>query len=229
LQRRLHLANAHAVKKLSVDSPASYVIFDLLHLDGHSLLSLPYDTRREQLEALHLSGASFATADSFRDVKGTDILRATKEAGLEGVVAKQRRSTYAEGKRSDAWIKIKNVRTQEVVIGGWTDGTGSRQGSMGALLLGIPSGKGLRFVGKVGTGFSDSDRASLLTLLHPLARKTSSFDPPTDVKERAPHFVRPLHVGEVRFSEWTEAGRLRHPAWRGLRPDKTPADVVAEF
>jgi bifunctional non-homologous end joining protein LigD len=228
LQHRLHLANANAVKKQSAESPASYVIFDLLHLDGHSLLTLPYDSRRQQLEALQLSGSSFVTADSFRDVKGADILRATKEAGLEGVIAKQRSSTYTEGKRSDAWIKIKNVRTQEVVIGGWTDGTGSRQGSIGALLVGIPGPNGLRYVGKVGTGFSERDRDALMALLRPAARKTSPFDPPSDIKDRAPHFVRPLHVGEVRFSEWTEAGRLRHPAWRGLRSDKTPAEVVAE-
>src|ERR1019366_79216 len=105
-------------------------------------------------------------------VKGADILRATKEAGLEGVIAKQRSSTYMEGKRSDAWIKIKNVRTQEVVIGGWTEGAGSRQGSIGALLMGIPGAKGLRYVGKVGTGFSDSDRDSLMALLRPAVRKT---------------------------------------------------------
>jgi bifunctional non-homologous end joining protein LigD len=228
LQRRLHLGNANAVKKQSAASPATYVIFDLLHLDGHSLLSLPYDARRDQLEALGLSGASFVTADSFRDVKGADILRATKEAGLEGVIAKLRNSIYVEGKRSEAWIKVKNVRTQEVVIGGWTEGSGSRQGSIGALLLGIPSSNGLRYVGKVGTGLSDSDRDSLLSLLRSVARKTSPFVPPSDVPERAPHFVRPLHVGEVRFSEWTEAGRLRHPVWRGLRTDKTPAEVVVE-
>jgi len=228
LQRRLHLASATAIKKQSEASPASYVIFDLLHLEGHALLSLPYDERRRQLESLGLSGPSFVTADSYRDVRGADILRATQEAGLEGVIAKRRTSIYVEGKRSDAWIKIKNVRTQEVVIGGWTDGAGSRQGSIGALLMGIPVAKGLRYVGKVGTGFSDSDRDSLLTLLRPLARRTSPFVPTDDVKERAAHFVRPLHVGEVRFGEWTAAGRLRHPAWRGLRSDKTPADVVVE-
>jgi bifunctional non-homologous end joining protein LigD len=228
LQRRLHLANAGAIKKQGAASPATYVIFDLLHLDGHSLLPLPYDARREQLEVLGLGGGSFVTADSFRDVKGADILRATKEAGLEGVIAKLRSSTYAEGKRSDAWVKVKNVRTQEVVIGGWTEGEGNRRGGIGALLMGIPSSSGLRFVGKVGTGFSDNDRDSLMGLLRPAARKTSPFVPPSDVKERAPHFVRPVHVGEVRFSEWTQAGRLRHPVWRGVRSDKTPAEVVAE-
>jgi bifunctional non-homologous end joining protein LigD len=228
LQHRLHLANANAVSKQREASPASYVIFDVLQLDGHPLFALPYDDRRKQLEELQLSGSSFATADSFRDAHGRDILQATKDAGLEGVIAKLRSASYAEGKRSDAWVKIKNVRTQEVVIGGWTEGAGSRVGSIGALLLGLPAGEGLRYVGKVGTGFSDRDRESLMDLLRPSVRKTSPFVPASDVKERTPHFVSPLLVGEVRFSEWTQAGRLRHPAWRGLRSDKSPGDVVVE-
>jgi bifunctional non-homologous end joining protein LigD len=228
LQHRLHLANAAAIAKQSAASPASYVIFDLLHLDGRPLFSLPYDERREQLEVLRLSGSSFTTADSFREATGADILRATKDAGLEGVIAKQRKSPYVQGKRSDAWIKIKNVRTQEVVIGGWTEGAGSRQGSIGALLLGIPLEDGLRFVGKVGTGFSAEDRQFLMELLRPDARKRSPFVPPSDVKEPSAHFVRPQYVGEVLFSEWTTAGHLRHPAWRGLRDDKAPSDVVVE-
>jgi bifunctional non-homologous end joining protein LigD len=228
LQHRLHLASANAISKQREASPASYVIFDVLQLDGHPLFALPYDERRRQLEELQLSGSSFAAADSFVDVKGGDILQATKDAGLEGVIAKQRSAPYAEGKRSDAWVKIKNVRTQEVIIGGWTEGAGSRVGGIGALLLGIPSEEGLRYVGKVGTGFSDRDRESLMDLLRPSARKTSPFVSASDVKERTPHFVRPLLVGEVRFSEWTQAGRLRHPAWRGLRSDKAPGDVVVE-
>jgi len=228
LQHRLHLANTNAIKQQSAASPASYVVFDVLHLDGHPLTSLSYDDRREQLEALGLSGASFATAESFRDVRGADILQATREAGLEGVIAKQRDSTYTVGRRSGAWIKIKNVRTQEVVIGGWTDGAGNRAGSIGALLLGIPAAGGLRYVGKVGTGFGDQDRDALMDLLRRAARKTSPFVPASDVKERDPHFVKPGQVGEVRFSEWTDAGRLRHPTWRGLRSDKAPADIVVE-
>jgi bifunctional non-homologous end joining protein LigD len=228
LQHRLHLASANAIKKQAAASPASYVIFDLLHLDGSSLLSLPYDERRKHLEDLHLSGSSFSTADSFREVKGDDILRATKEAGLEGVIAKLRKSPYVPGKRSDSWIKIKNVRTQEVVVGGWTEGGGSRSGSIGALLLGVPTTGGLRYVGKVGTGFSAEDRRYLMELLAPAARTKSSFVPASDVKEPAAHFVQPKLVGEVRFGEWTAARHLRHPAWRGLRQDKAPADVVLE-
>ena len=228
LQHRLHLASANAIAKQSAASPANYVIFDLLHLDGRPLFSLPYDARRQQLEALALSGSAYTTGDSFRDAKGADILKATKDAGLEGVIAKQRSSSYVQGKRSESWIKVKNVRAQAVVIGGWTEGAGSRQGSIGALLLGIPSTDGLRFVGKVGTGFSAEDRDFLMRLLRPDVRKTSPFVPAADVKESSAHFVRPRHVGEVGFSEWTAAGHLRHPTWRGLRDDKVPTDVVVE-
>jgi bifunctional non-homologous end joining protein LigD len=117
---------------------------------------------------------------------------------------------------------------QEVVIGGWTEGAGSRQGSIGALLLGIPSTDGLRYVGKVGTGFTAGDRQFLMDLLRPDARKKSPFVPSSDVREPSAHFVRPRHVGEVRFSEWTTAGHLRHPAWRALREDRAPTDVVVE-
>ena len=228
LQHRIHLTNANAIKIQAAESPATCVVFDLLHLDGQSLFDLTYDERRRKLEALKLSGASVATADSYRDVKGAEVLRATREADLEGIVAKRRDGRYVQGERGNEWIKIKNERMQEVVIGGWTEGNGERGGSIGALLLGLPEAAGLRFVGKVGTGFSDQDRRSLLDLLGRSVTKKNPFNPP-DIGEKTPHhFVRPIHVGEVRFSEWTSAGRLRHPSWRGLRSDKKAADVTLE-
>jgi bifunctional non-homologous end joining protein LigD len=229
LQHRLHVANANTIKKLTAASPANFVIFDVLHLDGHQLTAHTYDERRKVLESLNLSGGSFTTAESFRDVKGADVLRATRENGLEGVIAKRRDSPYLESRRSETWIKVKNIRTQEVIIGGWTEGTGNREGSLGALLMGIPFNGGLHYVGKVGTGFNQRDRDELLDLLRPAARKESPFLPPSDVREQTPpHYVRPRVVGEVQFVEWTTAGRLRHPSWRGLRPDKETSDVRVE-
>jgi bifunctional non-homologous end joining protein LigD len=229
LQHRLHSTNASAIRKLEAEHPATYVIFDLLHLDGRDLTSETYDTRRALLEGLRLSGPSFTTTASFTDVKGADILRGTKESGLEGIIAKRRTSRYAQGRRSDEWIKIKNVRTQEVVIGGWTDGAGSREGGLGALLLGIPEGEGLRFVGKVGTGFSATDRDDLVTLLAGAASTEDPFVPPLARHEAAGvHFVQPMHVAEVQFGDWTASSRLRHPTWRGLRPDKAVHDVIVE-
>jgi bifunctional non-homologous end joining protein LigD len=126
-------------------------------------------------------------------------------------------------------VKIKNFRTQEVVIGGWTEGKGERSASLGALLLGVPGPAGLAYVGKVGTGFSETERRALLDALAPLAAPTTPFTGQLSRAETAlAHFVRPQLVGEVRFGEWTKDDHLRHPSWRGLRADKDPADVVRE-
>ena len=166
---------------------------------------------------------------SFRDVSGKDILQAATANGLEGVVAKRRDAPYRPGRRSPDWVKVKSFRAQEVVIGGWTEGRGERDGSLGALLLGVPGPDGLRYAGKVGTGFSERARRDLLDDLRPLAATASPFDSPLPARETSnAHFVRPALVGEVAYGEWTPAGRLRHPVWRGLRPDKEPDEVVVE-
>jgi bifunctional non-homologous end joining protein LigD len=116
-----------------------------------------------------------------------------------------------------------------VVIGGWTEGRGERAGGLGALLLGIPGDEGLRYVGKVGTGFSERARRDLLEDLDRLAASKSPFDAPLPARETSnAQFVRPALVGEVAYGEWTPAGRLRHPTWRGLRPDKKPKQVTVE-
>ena len=229
LQQRMHLSGSAEITRRAREVPVSYVVFDVLHLDGQSLLDLPYDERRKRLESLGLSGGSLATGDSFRDVPGTDVLAAAEHNGLEGVIAKRRNSPYRVGRRSGEWVKVKILKTQEVIIGGWTDGNGERTGSLGALLLGIPGADGLRYVGKVGTGFGEQDRRELLDRLRPLARNTSPFCAglPAPVAGLA-HFVRPVVVGEVRYGDRTADGHLRHPAWRGLRPDKDPAEVTDE-
>ena len=168
---------------------------------------------------------------SFTDATGPEILRVAVDAGMEGVVAKRRSSLYRPGQRSRDWIKVKHQRMQEVVIGGYTKGQGNRRADFGALLLGLPS-EGtakLTFVGKVGTGFSEADRDELLVRLRRIERATSPFDEPlpTALRKEAT-FVSPKMVGEVRFGEWTPDGHLRHPVWRGLRPDKSSADVRRE-
>ena len=230
LQHRMHVADRREAQRRAATEPVTFVAFDLLYLDGHSLVAEPYDTRRARLESLHLSGPACSTTDSFRDVSGRDILAAAQQNGLEGVVAKRRASPYRPGRRHPDWVKVKAVRTQEVVIGGWTEGRGERRGELGALLLGLPDANGLRYVGKVGTGFGADDRRALLDALAPLASRTTPFESAPPAREVAgAHFVRPELVGEVSFGEWTLAGRLRHPVWRGLRADKVPAEVVAEL
>ncbi len=144
-------------------------------------------------------------------------------------MAKRRQSRYEPGRRSSSWVKVKNIRTQEVVVGGYTLGQGNRAGTVGALLLGIPGLDGLDYVGHVGTGFTGEVLADLLGRLAASERATSPFAAPlprADAKDA--RWVEPVLVGEVAFSEFTATGRLRHPTWRGLREDKAPGDVVRE-
>ena len=151
----------------------------------------------------------------------------SRESGWEGIVAKRRASVYLPGRRGSSWIKVKNWRTQEVVIGGWRTGQGNRARGIGALLMGIPGEDGLSYVGRVGTGFTDRDLETLLAVLEPLQQKESPFedDVPTEDRKGAV-WIRPELVGEVRFMDWTASGRLRHPSWRGMREDKSPTDCL---
>jgi bifunctional non-homologous end joining protein LigD len=229
LSKRMHVTSKTAIEKLTRTLPASFFAFDLLYLEGRSLLNAPYDERRKLLDTLKFNGETFATPPSITNLSGAQVLRIAEERGLEGVVAKRRRSPYSQGVRNGDWIKVKIFHTQEVVIGGWTEGNGERSGSFGALLLGVPGEKNLVYVGKVGTGFSATARKELLKLLRPLSRKTSPFATPLNRAETAvAHFVRPVVVGEIQFAEWTNDGLLRQPSWRGIRSDKGASEVIRE-
>jgi bifunctional non-homologous end joining protein LigD len=228
LQPRMHVADAARARRLAQRAPVTYFVFDLLHLDGDSTLDLPYAERRRRLEGLGLAGDRWVVP-STHPGPGADLLAAARSAGLEGVVAKRSASPYRPGRRSSDWVKVKVTRTQEVVIGGWSPGKGGRAQRIGALLVGIPEEGGLRYAGKVGTGFSDATLADLGARLAPLERPTSPFAeclPATEAGGAT--WVEPALVGEVRFTEWTLSGRLRHPVWRGLRGDKTPVEVTRE-
>ncbi|MCW2538361.1 MAG: polymerase LigD, ligase domain protein [Frankiales bacterium] len=228
LQRRMHVTSRREAQQLSASYPVVYVIFDLLYLDGADLTGLSYTDRRQRLRDLGLNADSWLTPPAVEGT-GAQVLQASKEQGLEGIVAKRRSSRYLPGKRTADWRKIKNVKAQEVLIAGWKPGSGRRAGMVGSLLLGIPGEDGLRYVGKVGTGFTEAMLLDLGRQFERLSRKTSPFavDVPR-ADSRDAHWVRPSLVGEVAFSEWTPDGRLRHPSWRGLRPDKSPAAVVVE-
>jgi bifunctional non-homologous end joining protein LigD len=232
LQHRINVVDPRDVERAAKRDPASYVVFDVLHLDGRSTLRDTYDERRALLEQLGPGDGAWAVAPSTVGVDGAQVLRAAIDVGMEGVVAKRRTSTYHPGVRSKEWVKVKAERTQEAVIGGFTAGNGSRRDTFGALLLGIPSstrGK-LTFIGKVGTGFTDRSRDELLEVLGPLVEATTPFDAPLSAKDLGgpATWVRPKLVGEARFTEWTPDGKLRHPVWRGVRADKRPKDVVRE-
>lgn len=228
LAPRMHVQVAERAHQLAATTPVTYVVFDVLELAGTSTIALPYERRRELLESLELAGSHWQASPSFPG-PGVDILEASRRMGLEGVVAKRRTSPYRPGRRSDEWIKIKNFRTQEAVIGGYTVGEGRRASTFGALLLGLPGPGGLTYVGSVGTGFDDTALAELTSRLRALEQARSPFIGPVDPRQvRAARWVKPELVGEVAFGHWTDDGRMRHPSWRGLRPDKSPADVVRE-
>ena len=233
LQRRMHLASESAVRRRMKDTPVAYMVFDLLHLDGRSLLDLPYTERREQLAALELEGESWRTP-AHHTGDGAALLEASRGQGLEGIVAKRLDSHYEPGRRNGAWLKIKNVRRQEVVVGGWLPGQGARRGRLGALLAGVyesaedaaGSEPRLRYVGRVGTGFNEAELGRLGDLLDPLRRDETPFGVGKPPKESI--FCEPELVAEVGFSEWTRTGTLRAPRYLGLRDDKDPREVVAE-
>ena len=213
----------HALQNGS--GPISYLVFDLLRLDGTDVTGAPYDARRDALEKLELDDGKVIRVPPAYEGTLTDAVEASRELRLEGIVAKRRDSTYRPGTRSSAWVKLKHLQATEAIIVGWRPGEGARSSTIGSLLLATPNGDGLTYIGRVGTGFSDKALAELSSKLTRIERKTPAVhDVPADVARRA-HWVRPELVGEVTYGEMTPDGRLRHPVWKGLRPDKSPADL----
>jgi bifunctional non-homologous end joining protein LigD len=224
LQSRSGLRDEPAVRRARRTTPVVYAIFDLLFLDGHSTMRRPLAERRPLLEGLGLSGPAWRVPAAHVD--GDALLDAARGRALEGVVAKRLDSLYEPGLRTGAWIKVRLHNRQELVIGGWTEGEGARRGRIGALLVGYYDDGELHYAGRVGTGFTEAMLDELSKELAGLARDTSPFthgSPP-----RAAHFVDPALVAEVEFTEWTRAGTLRHPSYKGLRRDVDPRDVVRE-
>lgn len=230
LQHRMHTDSAGAAERLAAQIPVTYLVFDVLHLDGRSLLHLPYRERRAVLQELGVAGPAWLTPPAFTDAAGTDVLRASRQQGLEGIVAKRQESIYRPGARSPDWRKIKNLNHQEVVIGGWRPGEGVRAGGIGSLLVGVHTPEGLEYAGRVGTGFDQRTLDLLARRLAPLARTDSPFavEVPRRFAKDA-RWVHPELVIEVAFDRWTDEGRLRHPVYKGLRADKEPEEVTREL
>src|SRR3954452_12515625 len=225
LQRRMHLTSEGMVRRLSQSEPVVYMIFDLLWLDGHSLLALTYDERRAKLAELELAGPTWQ-APAHHVGNGAALLEASKAQGLQGLVAKRRDCPYTPGRRAHGWVKVKNVNRADVVVGGWLPGEGNRGGRLGALVVGVHDADGeLRYAGRVGTGFDQRELERLGGLLAELAADESPFtgrQPPKETR-----FVEPSLVAAVDFSEWTQAGTLRQPSYKGLRDDVDPSTVLA--
>jgi bifunctional non-homologous end joining protein LigD len=227
LQQRMGLTKEPDVEAARRDVPVKYLVFDVMRSGGDPMVDKTYVERRKALRGLKIAADVVEVPKAF-DGSLADAVESSKTLGLEGVLAKRRDSRYLGGKRATAWTKVKHQRMQEVVVAGWRGGQGARSGKIGALLLGIPTDDGLRYVGKVGTGFDERTLADLQQRLAKLARKTSPFaDTPRDIARDA-HWVTPRLVGEVSFAEWTSGGHLRQPSWRGIRTDKKPQEVALE-
>ncbi len=203
------------------------MIFDVLEIDGHDITADDYDVRRAALmTSVTPTDPIQVPAEFDGDIEAA--LASSTELNLEGVIAKVRDSKYAEGRRSKAWIKLKHARSQEVIVVGWRPGSGNAAGGVGSLVLGIPDADGIRYAGRVGTGFSDAERRALVARFRDMARQSPPVhDAPRD-ELRHVHWIDPVLVGEVTFMEWTSAGALRHSSWRGWRHDKSPDDVRVE-
>lgn len=224
LQERMHTRDPATARRGAARRPVSYLIFDVLHADGRTLFDRTLRARRAVLDSLGLSGPSWATPPSFEG-EGRATLEVAQAQGLEGVVAKRLDSLYEPGRRSGAWIKHKLLRRDEFVVGGWLPGRSGREGRIGSLLLGLPGpDRRLRFVGAVGTGFTDAELARLLARLTPARVVDSPFVGPQPLRRDAV-FVTPELVVEVAYTERTDDGVLRHPSYKGVRIDKTPDDV----
>ncbi|WP_333775737.1 ATP-dependent DNA ligase [Streptomyces sp. IBSBF 3136] len=226
LQSRMGLAHAPArAARRAARVPVHLVLFDAPYV-AEPLLRLPYTRRRARLEELGLAGPHWSTPAAVTG-HGAEALRATREHGLEGLVCKRLDSVYEPGVRSRAWIKIRHMRSEDVIIGGWLPGRGRLAGLPGAVLVGQRAGGRLRYVGGVGTGWSTAERAALAALLAAEATDICPFDPVPRIPEA--RWVLPRLVGEVSYSTRTRDGMLRQPSWQRLRPDLTPEESAADL
>ena len=228
LQQRMNLQNEREIKRTAKEIPVTLIAFDLIWLDGHETIGLSLEERRELLELVveqdhRLRVMSYVEADGVAFVDGA------RELGLEGVVAKRKGSVYQPGRRSPDWRKIKLISTQDCVILGFTPGQGGRSGSFGALLVGAIDAGEMRWVGQIGTGFTDRMLERVLEQLRPLVQDTPAIEDPSLAKLPGAVFVQPELVCEVEYLEITKStGKMRAPSFRGLRPDKAPDECVLE-
>lgn len=235
LQSRINLQNERDIARIAKQIPVSFVAYDLLYLDGRSLLKTPLEERKELLDELIVTSDNVQVSP-YVEGDGTTLYEAARAQNLEGIVAKKLGSPYRPGKRGKDWLKIKTSKEADLVIGGWSKGEGSRSSSFGALLVGAVDDEGLRFVGAVGTGFSEKTMGSLMPQLQervtdglpftedPRVMGTGRFGKP--IKD--PVWIEPTLVARVEFRELTSTGRLRAPSFKGLRTDMDPSECTFE-
>ena len=227
LQSRMQVDDEEEARKRAEEVRVYFYAFDILWVDGADVTGLPLLRRKTLLrESLDFSASDVVRLTPHRAGDGLAFLEEACEKGWEGLIAKKADSRYVHS-RSKEWLKFKCVNRQEFVLGGFTEPEGEREG-FGALLLGYHDDGELRYAGKVGTGFDDELLRELRDRMDGLERETPPFDPGGPLPETGVHWITPELVGEVGFTEWTDAGRLRHPRFIGLREDKDPDDVVRE-
>jgi len=225
IQPRVQQTNEANIKELARKTPAVYEVFDILMLDGKSLLSTPLLERKKQLRKTIKDSKAVRYLPHITG-SGKKLFRIAKQKGWEGIVGKKKDSRYLPGNRGGAWVKIKAVEEQELVIGGWTRGYGKVADTFGALLVGYYRGKDLIFAGEVGTGYTEEERKNLKAKLSRLATSKSPFKNPP--KRKGVTWVRPVLVGQFKFAQWTRDNLLRVPVYLGLRTDKKAREVVKE-
>ena len=224
----MNVQNSREIMALSVETPATYYLFDILHKDGKDLKSLNYLDRRGILSSTMKTNKSIRISDYIEE-RGIDIFDSINKLNLEGIVAKHKNSTYREGIRSKEWLKIKNTKTQDCVVKGYTKGEGARDRYFGSLVLAVYSSKEkkLKFAGHAGTGFDDET----LNLVYSKMKREEIDSMPVDkvaYLNREITWLNPILIAEVKFSEWTMDGVLRAPVFLRLREDKKPEECVTE-
>lgn len=230
LQEREQVEDKYRIEMLSKLYSATYVVFDILYLDGKNLTKIPLIERKKILEKV-VSPSKRIMISEFFEEKGIEIFKSVKELGLEGIMAKHKFSKYYIGKRSKAWLKIKNLKTIDAIICGYTKGKGKRENSFGALLLGVYDNGKLRYIGRVGTGeWSEEFLVEFRKKLDEIKIDYNPFDIFNERKEivEIANFVKPIYVAEIEFLELTKDKKLRAPSFKRLRNDKDPKDCKLE-
>lgn len=226
LQSRINVTRDADVRRAMRDHPATFVVFDLLWLDGRDLADTSLRIRKKTLKDVLKETDGVLYTDHVEE-DGEGFFAAVSQRGIEGMIGKRADSTYQPGRRSHDWVKVKAWQTQSCVIGGWTGGRGRRAKQLGALILGVHEGDRLLHCGQVGTGFDETMLRSLHNRLGGLVTDQCAFSPIPRTSEPA-SWVRPELVGEVRHAGWTKQGILRHPAFVGLRDDVPAASCARE-
>ena len=235
VQARINLSNPREILRVAADIPVFYYVFDLLYHDGYDLRSVPLMERKALLWRVLEQGPHIKYVDHVKD-EGLMMHEAAQALGLEGVVGKRANSVYEIDTRARTWLKVKDVNQQEFVVGGYTEGEGSRSKTFGGILVGYYDGDDLRFAASVGSGFTDAMLDRTLKLLEPMRIEESPFvNPPTTIggrwsggKSARCLWVRPEIVAEVKFASWTREGNLRAPVFLGLRQDIDPKTIRRE-